>query len=373
MNLRKNLGRVASTIVATALLASVATVPAFAAEFDTDGKIDNTDNTALTEITFDKELVRPETGDTPDVTFTFTMQGVDDNETITDGDNTTVTEDATGKTASGRVTFGDADDQNAPAADGKIVVTDDVTINIASLTFAQPGVYKFNLTEAIDEDAASDAYTMGITSENPYSIYLFVERVDGQQNPVITGAELVKGSTREKGQKVDKITNYYMTTPTGVTPNALTVDKTVSGGMGNKTDNFTFTVTITADGPRTYSAKKGNETVTVTPGGNNTYTVSTTLSDGESFTINGLMKDDTYVVAETEADRNGYKTTVTGDATQDNQTVTFDAVDNGAVHYENSRTSVTPTGIVMNIAPYALLVVVAVAGCFVFLRKRNED
>ena len=39
----------------------------------------------------------------------------------------------------------------------------------------------------------------------------------------------------------------------------------------------------------------------------------------------------------------------------------------------NTRSTTTPTGIVMNVAPYALLVVVAVAGCFVFLRKRNED
>lgn len=47
--------------------------------------------------------------------------------------------------------------------------------------------------------------------------------------------------------------------------------------------------------------------------------------------------------------------------------------DNPTHTITNTRSTTTPTGIVMNVAPYALLVVVAVAGCFVFLRKRNED
>ena len=43
------------------------------------------------------------------------------------------------------------------------------------------------------------------------------------------------------------------------------------------------------------------------------------------------------------------------------------------IEFNNNKESVTPTGIVMNVAPYVLLVVVAAAGCFVFLRKRRED
>ena len=43
------------------------------------------------------------------------------------------------------------------------------------------------------------------------------------------------------------------------------------------------------------------------------------------------------------------------------------------MNYTNTREAVSPTGLIMDIAPYALLVVVAAAGCFVFLRKRRED
>ena len=44
-----------------------------------------------------------------------------------------------------------------------------------------------------------------------------------------------------------------------------------------------------------------------------------------------------------------------------------------SAEFTNNREAVSPTGIVMNVAPYVLLVVVAAAGCFVFLRKRRED
>ena len=44
-----------------------------------------------------------------------------------------------------------------------------------------------------------------------------------------------------------------------------------------------------------------------------------------------------------------------------------------SVTVTNDRDAVSPTGLIMDIAPYVLLVVVAAAGCFVFLRKRRED
>ena len=70
MNLRKNLGRVASTIVATALLASVATVPAFAAGASTAQNANG-----LTSITLNKKLVLPDNVAIPNQTFTFTVSG----------------------------------------------------------------------------------------------------------------------------------------------------------------------------------------------------------------------------------------------------------------------------------------------------------
>ena len=74
----------------------------------------------------------------------------------------------------------------------------------------------------------------------------------------------------------------------------------------------------------------------------------------------------------------GYATpTIAGgtvDVNNKNKTVVkFDKEKTNDVAYTNTRNAVSPTGLAMNVAPYALLVVVAAAGCFVFLRKRRED
>ena len=62
------------------------------------------------------------------------------------------------------------------------------------------------------------------------------------------------------------------------------------------------------------------------------------------------------------------------DTTNQNKTsVTFKKDANNDVAYTNKLDTVSPTGLAMNIAPYALLVVVAAGACFVFLRKRRED
>ena len=53
--------------------------------------------------------------------------------------------------------------------------------------------------------------------------------------------------------------------------------------------------------------------------------------------------------------------------------MTFKKDANNDVAYTNKLDTVSPTGLAMNIAPYALLVVVAAGACFVFLRKRRED
>ena len=390
MKLNKTFGRIATTLVATAMLASLA-APAYANSFS-GGVIDG--EVEVNTISFSKELIRPDYVATPNVTFTFTMTGQKGGETVTDQADASnedyhsvVTEDAyvdgSAMIATGTVTFGGdgagdtvtGQDNGTTDTDQMVTVTDTVNIDISGLTFTKPGVYKFSLTES-SSDPSNSAYTLGIDDDNPYSVYLFVED-RGDNGIIVTGAELVKGNqpTNAAENKVDKITNYYMVDPeTGIVPNSLTVDKTVTGTMGDKNAPFNFTVTITATGNRTFSASKGDTSIDVVEGdADNTYVVSTTLKDGESVTINGLLNGDSYVVKEAEAGKDGYTTMVAGAANADSHSVVFDDEAADTVSYTNHRDAVSPTGLVMDIAPYALLVVVAAAGCFVFLRKRRED
>ena len=135
--------------------------------------------------------------------------------------------------------------------------------------------------------------------------------------------------------------------------------------------------------------------------------ITFTLKHNQRLRVYGLSDTDTYTVVEKTA--TGYVTTVNGYIVETSEDGKLTPNDNGdgyknteltstlqvtntfegtlghtqannapeikdvTVLYENNREAVSPTGIVMNVVPYALLVVIAAAGCFVFLRKRDED
>ena len=99
----------------------------------------------------------------------------------------------------------------------------------------------------------------------------------------------------------------------------------------------------------------------------------------KSVTITGIPSDALYTIVESLDESEGYTVTIKNGSeltcTDDKYSTTeaTQGKQNQSVTIVNKRDAVSPTGIAMNVAPYALLVVVAVAGCFVFLRKRNED
>ena len=96
------------------------------------------------------------------------------------------------------------------------------------------------------------------------------------------------------------------------------------------------------------------------------------LGNNDAIKVYGLDNNDSYTIEEKDDNTNGYKLKI-NDATDDDGVVTGTISTDSVVKYENAKNASTPTGIAMDIAPYALLVVIAAAGCFVFLRKRNED
>ena len=79
MKLNKTFGRIATTLVATAMLASVAVVPAMAepekvnGAITSDGYYDDTTDAGIDTFSFTKELEMPVDVDEPTVTFNFTL------------------------------------------------------------------------------------------------------------------------------------------------------------------------------------------------------------------------------------------------------------------------------------------------------------
>ena len=401
MNLRKNLGRVASTIVATALLASVATVPAFAA---TTNQIQtSTDGNALTSITIEKELDKPANAYAPKYTFDFTVAPAGTGE-----DGSLQAETAGGmmgetaiqlevyKGITNGVTKGTNDGKASfePAATdiGQTLLTEEFTFTVNSTAFPHAGVYKYTITES-----ASD-YD-GITNDNVTTRDLYVYVRDDNGTMEVYGA-VVKG---QNADKTDRFTNTYLGGGTDSDMNEVAIEKAVTGEMGSKENQFAFSLVISGPDGEKYKAEyqklEGNDWTTDTSKGTNgiieitskTPFTGMTLADSERLYIYGLSDEDVYTIIETDAEQDNYTTSVTGNVTGEDTYTEMEGQGDSAVYdkvvgsvnpdtsevktikYTNNRDAVSPTGIAMNVAPYALLVVVAVAGCFVFLRKRNED
>ena len=101
--------------------------------------------------------------------------------------------------------------------------------------------------------------------------------------------------------------------------------------------------------------------------------------------IGGLTEGDKIIVTETDGQQ--YTMTVTDNNTTDpevtyikNRTAvaglsfSFNSVkDDGVVTVTNSKTGVTPTGIVMNVAPYAMMLAVAGGLGVVFVNRKKEE
>lgn len=380
MSLNKALGRVATTLVAGAMLTALA-MPAYAAEFsveqDSVGTIDS--DSPIDSVTFVKTLTIPANVPVPTVTFDFTMQGVSGgSETakdtsnheiaVSDGTNT-IPENKDEDDARVITSTAVFSETATPDSVNNDIVSAKVKFSLEGMSFTEPGVYKYSVTEATKT---------GYTTASAHSLYLYVENVKDYETPQVTGAVLKD----DQGNKTATVANTYDSNGT------LKVTKKLDGDMANASEAFAFTVTVKGDQNRPITAinsDPGNP-VTISKWSANTgWTVTTKLGDGDSLTIYGLSEGDGYTIDETDAYTDNYVTTIDTDNDAEDEITEKAAVEAGLsgnyrandgnidVVYTNARESVTPTGIVMNVAPYVLLVVVAAAGCFVFLRKRRED
>ena len=454
---RKNVGRIATTFLATAMLASLTAVPAMAVDNpigsgdDNMGIVDS--ETDIDSFTMKKNLRKPEKVYAPNLTFEFKVEAVypNNNETV---EGTRAGEDGATETVSIKVdkgveggivgaestepnnTFGQAtfspqgdyipnDGKGDDGGIGSKLISEDVTFQVNNEVFTHAGVYKYTITET-QFDPAEAAYDefedIKFDTVSTRVLYVYVEENDNsaaEADPyIVTGIVMKNGDKKDDG-----FDNGYFKDPDGnnETPHELFVQKEVTGAMGNKSEEFAFTIKIDgAEGEKYYAVVEEWQTVegveqwvSLENQGKN-YVIESgapeitfTLKHNQRLHVYGLSDTDTYTVVEKTA--TGYVTTVNGYIVETGEDGKLTPNDNGdgyentkltnssevantfegtlghtqanndpeikdvTVLYENNREAVSPTGIVMNVAPYALLVVIAAAGCFVFLRKRDED
>jgi hypothetical protein len=180
----------------------------------------------------------------------------------------------------------------------------------------------------------------------------------------------------------------------------LKITKTVEGTLASKVEKFEFTINfplnVTGNTGLTTNDKflgvvtkadgsiDSSRAITITPGTAATFK----LAHGESLTIEGIPHDVNYVITETSVDK--YETTIKGvrKSTSENTSdrietdvkgVTYDSaaqktpiIDGGnIVEYTNTK-EVTPTGIMLDVAPYLAIVAIAAGCAVVFLVSKRK-
>ena len=364
---RKSIGRIAASFVATAMLATMAIVPASAE--GSEPTVDNSYTYASgNTFTIEKNLSVPANVLTPDTTITFNVaaampssnqmmnnivveQGVDNAVTMTSGANfdTETTVDGTNVDR---------------------IVTENASFSVDITKFNHAGIYKYTVSEV---NGGYEGLTYTTVTKD---LYVFIENDASAANKLKVAYTMLTatGDTSDKDNSFDN--KYGKDNDNQDTIYDLSLTKQITGSAADMRDEFKFTITVdgNVEGEK-YILQNGTEYEIITSG----TPVEVDLGDDEYVTIYGLSANDKYTIVESYGDKVGYSTTATvNDASytfQDPLTVTTaqdtTITSDQTVVYTNDKGSSAPTGIVMDIAPYAVLVVIAAAGCFIFLRKRH--
>ena len=307
---------------------------------------------------------------------------------------------------------------------------DGLKISFKPAAFTTPGVYRFVVTEGPAIGANSgDVEAMKVSVDNadkPYQTQRFLDVYVRLKEGSATGEREIYGYVLHSGDTLttsnasgnkhtgdknsgfdgDKGKNGKKDTPQGYTrytPRKLKVDKKISG-MINKDNLFPFTVNLFHNKAGAVNFDNADLQVKVKMPGASAYIVKkaseipglgATLKDGQSLEIIGLPKTTTYNVKETNNTSLSIKSDVsfsedvanpvpsTAAVTTETVAPAASSTERGGdkslvqkdshVAYHNHIDEITPTGVVLTVAPYAMMMAVAGSMGFMFFNRKKEE
>lgn len=361
---KKMIGRVSAMAVAGTMMFGGMQIPALAATGDNDGVVQ-----------FQKvlEMQNAQGASVPNVTYTYSISA-----------GSAIGATATSpeiKAGVGKPTVSDVSyTKGDTVSDNE--VTKNASVTFPSGTFTAPGIYRYVITES----ANTNTDITDVDSNTRYLDVYVVNDTDGGYKidasvfteTAVTPTFDEKTKQPTYGGKNEEITDAYTTYE-------LSLDKVVEGNMGNKNQLFDFNINFS--GPANTSFTFDDQQINLDENG--TGSVSLQLADSTAIAeITGIPSTVTYTVTENVSSSEGYDTifavkkgtgtsqNIAKDTTESSSekvtatSQTMTKADN-AVIVTNTKRTVSPTGIMLNVTPYALLAGLASAlGALFFRRKK---
>ncbi len=237
---------------------------------------------------------------------------------------------------------------------------------------AKPGIFRYVVSEVAADNDGNKYEGVAYTTEQKY-FDVYVTSDDDGNLEVSSYLFVDKNNPKSKGEGV--FTNDYSSHHD--TLKDLTVKKEVTGNQGNRNKDFKFTIKVDgAAGEQYYvTFSDGKAPTTLVSGEAKTIT----LKDNETAKIFGLSETDEYTVTEASYADDGYTTTIdneekltaTGTIKKDTEAGT--TADNGDknITVVNDKTTNSPTGIFLHVAPYIALIGAAIVSSLLFFRRKR--
>lgn len=233
-------------------------------------------------------------------------------------------------------------------------------------TNAKPGIFRYVVSEvAATGTGKSDEGVTYSTEQKYFDVYVTSD--DDGKLEVSSYLFVDKDNSKKKDGGI--FTNDYSST------HDLIVKKKVTGNQGNRNKDFTFKIEVDGAVGEQYYVTFSDGTDPTTLVSKESKTI--TLKDNETVKIWGLSESDKYTVTEASYADDGYTTTIDNVETSTTTgTITTGAgtnAENGDknITVVNNKTTISPTGIFLHVAPYIALIGAAIASSLLFFRRKR--
>ena len=350
---------------------------------------------------FNKYLVVDEDTNIPAISFDFTVapgtavEATSTTPAILAGVGTPTI--ATVTFTNGQETSTTQPESGLTLASGKKFAVQTATVDFSGVTFTEPGVYRYVITEQVTAGAKAVTYDTQATTPGSKVRYLDVYVADVNnaltvRSYVMHETTTVVANNDADGKADDKSSSYV----NEISTKDLEFGKEVTGNQGSKDKYFEFQLVISnAQANTTYSidltSAEASPTATdatsyssmtnpasFTTNGNGDATITFYLKDGQYIKIPGLPDGYGYTLTETAEDY-ASSATISADNGKDGVAYSDDVTGTNVstdikTGFTNDRTGIIPTGVIMTIAPFAIgICVFGAVFIFIICRKKRRS